>query len=599
MKTTRDTIVQPGVEESLSKVIRPVSSEPVISVLQFSNLTGETNYDLFCEGLSYDLVLELSRFRQFHIYTSQAEDNRSYHADYIVRGSFRYKDGSIRIDAQLINNHNGKLVWAGRFDGKHDALLSIEEELMQQLVSSLQQQLDTDLLANISKRPTHSIKAYEYWLKGLQELKKGTAESDITARGYFEEAIKSDPSYSLAYSGISLSYFNEWSCQLWNRWDINQRGAKEWAEKALALDDMNYIACMVLGKVYLYECKYEQAEHYLDRAITLNPNDPFNLAQVALSYSYAGRLNDAEQLYRKAVTIDPLNADQYHVVGSVILFEQGRYKECLELGEQYIHAPYVDYPAFIAAAHYYTGNTERAVYYWEMFLDNFRTKILANKSAGNIGAEAIAWMAAINPYRHGSRIDSFGEYITGGQAPVRMPGMDDTHSYLFQQNGKLRVISYMGVTAQLPDSKGCADIAALLAEPGKHFHSSDFTGMVAEHGQEVIDAKAKKEYAEKIRSLQEDISHADRNNDIGRLQKLEEEYDALLQHLGAAIGADGKSRKFQRSTDKARSAVTQRIKSAIKKIAEVHPVLGNHLERTIKTGVYCAYLPEQETDWRV
>lgn len=595
----RDNIVQPAVEESLSKVIRPVSSEPVISVLQFSNLTGDTSYDLFCEGLSYDLVLELSRFRQFHIHTSQVEDNRSYHADYIVRGSFRYKEGSIRIDAQLINNHNGKLVWAGRFDGKHDALLSIEEELMQQLVSSLQQQLDTDLLANISKRPTHSIKAYEYWLKGLQELKKGTAESDITARGYFEEAIKSDPSYSLAYSGISLSYFNEWSCQLWNRWDINQRGAKEWAEKALALDDMNYIACMVLGKVYLYECKYDMAEHYLDKAVMLNPNDPFNLVQVALSYSYAGRLGDAEQLYKKAVQIDPLNADQYNVVGAVVLFEQGRYAECLQLGEQYIQAPYVDYPAFIAAAHYYTGNTERAVYYWEMFLDNFRTKILANRSAENIGAEAIAWMAAINPYRHGSRMESFGEYITGGQAPARMPAMADTHSYVFQQNGKLRLISYMGVTAQLTDSKGCADIAALLAEPGKYFHSSDFTGLVAEHGQEVIDAKAKKEYAEKIRSLQEDISHADRNNDIGRLQKLEEEYDALLQHLGAAIGADGKSRKFQRSTDKARSAVTQRIKSAIKRIAEVHPVLGNHLERTIKTGMYCAYLPEQETDWRI
>ncbi|HEY9178483.1 MAG TPA: hypothetical protein VIN07_12365 [Flavipsychrobacter sp.] len=599
MKTTRDTIVQPMAEESLSKVIRPVSSEPVISVMRFSNLTGDTNYDLFCEGLSYDLVLELSRFRQFHIHTSQAEDNRSYHADYIVRGSFRYKDGSIRIDAQLINNHNGKLVWAGRFDGKHDALLSIEEELMQQLVSSLQQQLDMDLLANISKRPTSSIKAYEYWLKGLQELKKGTVETDMIARGYFEEAIKADPNYSLAYSGISLSYFNEWSCQLWNRWDISQRGAKEWAEKALALDEMNYISCMVLGKVYLYECKYDMAEHYLDKAVTLNPNDPFILAQVGLSYCYAGRLQDAERLYSKAVAIDPLNAAQYNVLGAVILFEQGRYAECLALGEQYTNAPYVDYPAFIAAAHYYTGNAERAAYYWEMFLDNFRTKILCDKAAGNISAEAMAWMAYINPFRHGSRMEGYAEYITGGQALTLRPVANDSTDNVFQLDGKIRVVSYMGTSAQLPDSKGCADLSVLLAEPGKYFHCSDFTGMLAEHGQEVIDTMAKNEYAEKIRSLQEDISNADRNNDIGRLQKLEEEYDALLQYLGAAIGADGKSRKFQRSTDKARSAVTQRIKSAVKKIAEVHPVLGNHLERTIKTGMYCAYLPEQETDWRV
>lgn len=590
---------QIGVEDNMAKVIRPVTSEPVISVMRFTNLTGDNSYDLFCEGLSYDLVLELSRFRQFHIHTSGAVDSRTYYADYIVRGSFRYKDGNIRIDAQLVNNHNGKLVWAERFNGKHDALLSIEEELMQQLVASLQQQLDTDLLANISKRPTHSIKAYEYWLKGLQELKKGTAETDTAARAFFEQAIQADPDYSLAYSGISLSYFNEWSCQLWNRWDISQRGAKEWAEKALALDDMNYIACMVLGKVYLYECKYEQAEHYLDRAITLNPNDPFNLVQVALSYSYAGRLTDAERLYKKAVQIDPLNADQYNVVGAVILFEQGRYAECLQLGEQYINAPYVDYPAFIAAAHYYTGNTERAAYYWEMFLENFRTKILCNKSAENIGAEAIAWMAAINPYRHGSRISEYGEYITGNRVSLHQPVATDTRGNIFQQNGKIRSISYMGVTAQMPDSKGCSDIATLLAQPGKYFHSTDFTGLLVENGQEVIDAKARKEYMGRVRDLQEEINNADRDNDIARLQKLEEEYDKLLQHLGAAIGADGKSRKFQRSTDKARSAVTQRIKSAIKKITEVHPVLGNHLQRTIKTGMYCAYLPEQETDWQV
>ena len=86
---------------------------------------------------------------------------------------------------------------------------------------------------------------------------------------------------------MSLTYFNEWSCQLWDRWEICKNGAYEWAQKAMELDDHNYVAAMVLGKIFMFEGSYDTAEYYFRKSLLLNANDPETIMQIAVTtYRY-------------------------------------------------------------------------------------------------------------------------------------------------------------------------------------------------------------------------------------------------------------------------------------------------------------------------
>jgi len=219
---------------------------------------------------------------------SLSKDFEQLKTDYHVEGSFRSSTDRISINAQLYDSRTSRLVWAEKFGGDIKEIQHIQEELYTGLVSSLQQQLNFDLLSQIRKKPLLELKAYECWLFGLEELKKATLASDLKAREYFQQAISIEPSYSLAYSGMSLTYFNEWSCQLWERWDVSQSGAFEWAQKAMELDDQNYISAYILGRIFLYDGAYESAEHYLRKSYRLNPNDPDSLITIASCFVYLG-----------------------------------------------------------------------------------------------------------------------------------------------------------------------------------------------------------------------------------------------------------------------------------------------------------------------
>jgi len=202
-------------------------------------------------------------------------------SDYFIQGSSRHDKDPLKINVQLYNSHTQHLVWGKRVEGNLTDLNAIQENLLIELVGALQQQINYDLLSRARKRQKVEFRAYEHWLHGMEELKKGSIESDEIARQHFQKALEIQPDYSLAYSGMSLTYFNEWSCQLWHRWDLSKSGAYEWAQKAIELDDQNYIACMVLGKIFLYEGSYTTAEYYLRRSLQLNPNDPETLNYIA------------------------------------------------------------------------------------------------------------------------------------------------------------------------------------------------------------------------------------------------------------------------------------------------------------------------------
>jgi hypothetical protein len=171
----------------------------------------------------------------------------------------------------------------------------------------------------------------------------------------------------------------------------------------------------------------------------------------------------------------------------------------------------------------------------------------------------------------------------------------------FERQGDLWSVEWAGRQVQSKGSKGMADLARLLAAPGREIHCLELAGAATEQGStgEVIDVTAQRAYEQRIRDLQEEIDEAEAANDHGRSDRAQVEFDAVVEHLASALGLGGRARTGGSTAERARSAVTHRVRSTVRRLGEEHPDLGRHLTASITTGTYCAYRPEHAVRWSV
>jgi predicted ATPase len=170
-----------------------------------------------------------------------------------------------------------------------------------------------------------------------------------------------------------------------------------------------------------------------------------------------------------------------------------------------------------------------------------------------------------------------------------------------RRSGDVWEIVFGGRQVTVRGSKGIESIARLLAAPGSDIHCLDLMGAQVEQAStgEVIDAEARRRYEARIRELQGQIDEAEADNDFVRAERAQTEFDALVDHLAAALGSAGKTRRGGDTAERARSAATHRIRSALRVLDQLHEPLARHLRRSISTGLYCSYRPEHPTDWDV
>lgn len=575
-----------------------------LSILPLQNLSDDPRIDMFCKGLVMDLTTDLSRFRSFQILPVSSEENISSNLDYIVKGLARFRNTRLQINLQLIQARENRLVWAEKFDDTLDHIFQIEEDIVQKIVVSLQQFVDHDVLIQIRNRALTNLNAYESWLYGWEELKKGTLESDVKAREFFQHTLELDPNSARAYTGMSLSYFNEWSCQLWDLWEQNHKGAIDWAMKAVKLDAKDHISTSILGQCYLFYKEYDKAEYYLRKTLDLNLADPSTVARIAFCFAFLGLLDEALELLGHAKKMQP-GEDAFLLTEAFIYFENGLFEQTIAIGERYPEGEgWIDFPATLAAAYYEMGQPEKMWKAWKVYLHSFYKKIQPNQIHDE--AKALEWTMTVNPYKNGTKHQAFWQFIKENLGKDHIAVLEvkqetkSIHTHQFTQEGSIWSLVFKGKSVQMPDLKGFQDIIRLLAEPNKAIHCSDLMGVtVLENGAPALDDKAKTAYQKRLLDIQSALEEAERFQHFDQIEKLQLEYDQLLDHLAQSVGKGGKVRKSSDSLEKARSAVTWRIRSAIKKIGEVHPELEAHLKASIKTGLFCTYQPEIETEWMI
>ena len=290
--------------------------KPSVAVLPFDNMSGDPEQEYFSDGLTEDLITDLSKIsglfviarNSVFVYKGQAVDIQEVGQElgvrYVVEGSVRKANGTVRITAQLIDASTGGHLWAERYDRDLEDIFALQDDVVAQIVAALAVTLTEDEQASLVQSETDDLEAYDYAQRGWWYYHQLTRETNDQARVMFERAIDLDPQYAGAHAGLGFTYYEEWA-ELWSQDPQSLERALELATQALALDDSHAGAYTLLSHVYLWRMQHEQAIAELERALALEPNNADYHRDLAEVLVFAGRPEEAVGLVEDAMRLNP------------------------------------------------------------------------------------------------------------------------------------------------------------------------------------------------------------------------------------------------------------------------------------------------------
>ncbi len=362
----------PGTPDKVSAV--KLSDKPSIAVLPFSNLSGESEQDYFSDGMTNDIITDLSKFRELFVIASNTvftykgkpvdikEVGRELGVRYVLEGTVQKGGGKVRINAQLVDASTGSHLWAERYDRDLKDLFALQDEIVQRIVATLAVKIETVERARSMRKDTENLEAYDYVLRGQEYRRERTRASNINAEEMFTKAIELDPSYATAYVGLGLRHLNLVDYG-WTEFPAQAlQKAYDLAQKALSLDESHAGAHALLGNIYIYRGQHEHALRELRRAIQLNPNDALSLRYLGMIMLWSGRPDDAIEAYETTLRYDPLPSPGTHMNLGLGYYLKGRYDAAISRIERGV----AQYPDFVgnyialAAAYAQAGRSEDA-----------------------------------------------------------------------------------------------------------------------------------------------------------------------------------------------------------------------------------------------
>ena len=263
---------------------------PAIAVLPFANLSEDRGQDYFADGVTEDIITDLSRFRELRVVardscfqhrspgTDLTRIGHALKADYIVTGSIRRRGAKLRLSAQLTSVDSGNQVWAERFDRGAEDLFAMADELVRTIVGTLVGRVRSTGSALARRKAPANLAAYDCVLRGqAAQAHIGEEAEEGAARRFFEQALELDPNYPRAHAGLATVLLYEWFGQADDARETLEQ-ALEHAERAVAIDGDDYECQEALGWILLHCKSYELSERHYHRSIALNPNSPAELA---------------------------------------------------------------------------------------------------------------------------------------------------------------------------------------------------------------------------------------------------------------------------------------------------------------------------------
>ena len=362
--------VEPASVESMAL---PLPDKPSIAVLPFDNLSGDPEQDYFSDGITEDLIVDLSKIaglfviarNSVFVYKGKpvkiAEVGRELGVRYVLEGSVRTANNKIRITAQLVDASTEENLWAQRYDRDLKDIFSLQDDVTQRIVAALAVKVTEDEQKRLLRRYTDNMEAYDYYLRGLEYFSKLTKETNILARQMLQRAIDLDPQFAAAYALLGLAHSQEWT-QGWSQDSQPLEHAFELAQKAIALDETLPLGYAILGEVYLHKKKHEKAIAAQQKAIALSPNDADGIAGLGGILTWAGRPKETIGLAKKAMRLNPMYPTEYLWNLGHAYYLMGRIEEAVEtLNRARDRSPeYIPVIAYLAASYAELGRMEEA-----------------------------------------------------------------------------------------------------------------------------------------------------------------------------------------------------------------------------------------------
>ncbi len=387
----------------------PASEKPAVAVLPFDNMSDDPRQGYFSDGITEDIITELSRFRTLFViarnssfaYRGSPVDlkrvSRELGVMFIVEGSVRLSGNTVRITAQLIDAATGRHLWAERYDRDIEDLFAVQDEVAHRVVALVASRLDEAELSRSRGKPTTSLTAYDLWLRGRKAQDRAKPEGDAEAKTCFEAAIRIDPRYARAWAGLAevayyATVYSGWGTEAAKDYDEAHR----LAEKAVALDDSDAAPHAILGWIHLVRRDFERAHVHWDRAISLNPNDADVVMSRGMALAFLGEPEEALEQAELAMRLNPLHPEWYASDLAVIHFAGRRYAATLALFER-VPELFPHSPAWRAAAAAYAGDGESARRYAAKFVDNIARIWAGDPAAGP--RDYVQWLIDRLPFR--------------------------------------------------------------------------------------------------------------------------------------------------------------------------------------------------------
>jgi adenylate cyclase len=315
----------------------PLPERPSIAVLPFENMSGDPEQEYFSDGITEDIITELSRFRSLFVIARNSsfafrgqkadlsEIARKLGVQYLVEGSVRKAGSRVRVTAQLIEGTTGHHLWAERYDRDLEDIFAVQDELTQAVVSILPGRIEASDRQQAESKRTTNITAYDCFLLGNEHLRVHSPEQIAEARRWYQKATELDPKYARAHGLLAWTHICDAAQGSWDTACVS--AAMESAEKALALDEDDSWILGIYGQGLIARRRDEESEIYQQRALALNPNDAEVVALYSPTLVYLGRWQEGLEWIDKARRLNPFPGQWYHWYRGFALFSARDYEK--------------------------------------------------------------------------------------------------------------------------------------------------------------------------------------------------------------------------------------------------------------------------------
>jgi TolB-like protein/Tfp pilus assembly protein PilF len=338
--------------------------KPSIAVLPFTNMSGDPGQEYFSDGITEEIITELSRFRSLFViarnssftYKGRAvnvqEVGRDLGVRYLVEGSVQRFNDRVRVTAQLIETTSGRHIWVDRYDRELKDIFSLQDEITGAIAGAIEPELGTVERERSRMKSPENLNAWDLYQRGLWYLYQETQPGNTEALRHFERSIELNPDFAPAHASLAyvlcFDVINGYK-------ELSEDVIEDayWsAKKAISLDERDAMAHVILGRIQLLRCKHEGAIAELETALRLNLNLADAHHGLGFALTMSGRPADALPQFESAIRLSPYDprASSFHEMQAWALLVMGRLTEAAGSARTAVRKPNADIWAYSTLA---------------------------------------------------------------------------------------------------------------------------------------------------------------------------------------------------------------------------------------------------------